>query len=116
MSDALEVLRAKVEAATPGDARSVERYHPLDGFAVEVDGARISSGANENDAALLVLGWNLAKRLCADEWVEAMAWGMRDNRLERAGRSRSLVGRDPLTDNELNDARAAIRAILGEQP
>lgn len=123
MSDALEVLRAKVEAATAGDWQAWKspenvwtvrtKYRDSLGLGFTAWPAVCDCGAqpNEANAALIVAAVNLAKRLCTDKSVADVA-----KALEAA---RACV---PLyhgkTDTEFYDglARAAIRAILGGQP
>lgn len=129
MADPIEQLRAKVEAATKGPVSSGTSQGLVSLSAMT--GQRVAYGCAygrgqghakfvkqaEADMDLLALGWNLAKRLCTDEGVETVA--------RAVCRAHAQTLRDPEAiecqvenawDMWIEEARAAIRAILGEQP
>ncbi len=94
MSDALEVLRAAVEAVEA---------------ALQTPFGLIDYDDLAGDLRPLL---NLAKRLCTDEGVEQIASAV----IEAVHESGAVLVSDlDLTDGR-DMTRAAIRAILGEQP
>lgn len=111
----IEELRAKVQAAVAGKLSSA--YEGSGDYALWVEGIEIATvmqplggsgflgggpaDENQANAALLVDGRNLAKRLCADEGVDAACQAHARAFLKTGGNTEEAM-------------RAAIRVILGE--
>jgi hypothetical protein len=125
VGEPIEELRAKVLAATEGewfisplgDSVRAERARPIHDtqYVTLAECTNMSLGdplPDNANAALIVAAVNLAKHLCTDKGVETVARAIA--KAKRAPNLRDDATIDRVWVGYCGQARAAIRAILGE--